>query len=115
MGKLNEDARQTIEDLASMMAIVHKKIEGLFFNFASPLSEEKFKYELPEEVREVLRDMNNDFLIAVFGTETMLSRLDSMCRRYSLEDTSGSPPADSQGTEGSDEEVEDVPSKASLH
>ena len=115
MSKLNEDARQTIEDLASMMAIVHKKVESLFLNFVAPLSEDARKNALPEEIRAMLQDINNDFLVAVFGTETVLSRLDSMCRRYSLEDTSDSPPADSQGTEGSDEEVEDVPSKASLH
>jgi len=115
MSDLDKETRQTIEDLAGMMAIVHQKVESLFLNFAAPLSEDNLKYSLPEEIRAVLRDMNNDFLVAVFGTETVLSRLDGMCRKYSLEVTSGSPPADSRGDEDSCEEVEDVPDKASLH
>jgi len=115
MSDLDKEDKQTIEDLAGMMAVVHKKVESLFLNFVAPLSEDNRKDALPEEIRAVLQDINNDFLVAVFGTEAVLSRLGSMCRKHSLEVTSGSPPADSRGDEDSCEEGEDVPGKASLH
>ena len=111
--QLLDETTRVVEDLTGMMQIVHSKVESLFLSFNGSLVDAQHKAS--KTLLNTLADMNNDFLVATFGAETVLSRLEGLCRRLGLAAEKGLPPDSSEQDQQDADADDERQGKLSLH